>query len=175
MKAAKAAAAATNPAAGIPPAKGAKPKKPPPPVLAPGESPEPASTITIEEVGPGVKQTQPPARFKSIKLAPKAVGLGWEHPPIAYTTNDLAVPGSLLHDWYHDNKRNKGHKDLCYYDQCGTERGCGKPERCMQYDDPAKVKRHPNMDDAEARAKSRQKWIDKCTAAASKGYVGYGT
>lgn len=153
--------------------KGTKPLPPaaPPNTKVKFDAPEPDAET--EEYKP---QTIPPPRFKSKTLAPKAVGEKWEHPPVAYTDCGLSIPTSLLWDFYHDNKKNKGRRDLCYFDQCGgADRGCGRPDQCFQFMAPDKLKRHPNGDDSDARAATRTKWIKQVTEAGAKGYIGYGT
>ena len=95
---------------------------------------------------------------------------------MAYTDCGLSIPSSLLWDFFHDDKKNKGRKGMCFYDQCGgTDRGCGRPDQCFQFLAPDKLKHHPNGDDADARAITRAKWIKQVTEAGAKGYIGYGT
>jgi hypothetical protein len=127
-----------------------------------------------DAVKPGT-QLIPVPRFKSTKLRTEEEGKKWDYPPWAYTSNGFSVPGSLVHDWFHDVTRNDGREHLCYYDVCGVGRGCGNPSKCFSFLDPSKNKEHPNGDNEDLRTASRTKWAEACAVDAAAGYLGYGT
>lgn len=127
-----------------------------------------------DAVKPGT-QLIPVPRFKSTKLRTEEEGKKWDYPPWAYTSNGFSVPGSLVHDWFHDILKYVGREHLCWYDVCGTRGGCGNPLACYSMLDPSRLKDHPNGQDEMKRITTRAHWAEACAVDAAAGYLGYGT